>query len=261
MSIRVGRCIYDRSGKRTDPEYPGYTPILCLTKSTPYGDLGPYVLKTPEGQIMENIWQFSKIYDSIPRSIQRYSRYDNRVIWNWPNDTFTDIAVDGTKFIKPNYWNWRNTGMNATMPIRYPVGFSKEARSSCIGALNMPANWSTNEYTRLDDLVVLDYIESRKQIYLPLYCSLVKSRPKFKQLKKRLEHGENLLIIEVDVAYQESLPYYKQKYGVSDDFIVNNTMEVNEESIKIMLNDTKHPFGHGYCLSMALLDKDIEWCS
>ena len=34
MTIRVGRCIYD-NGRRIDPEYPGYTPILCLTKSTP----------------------------------------------------------------------------------------------------------------------------------------------------------------------------------------------------------------------------------
>lgn len=258
MTIRVGRCIYD-NGRRIDPEYPGYTPILCLTKSTPYGDLGPYVLKTSEGQIMENIWQFSKIYDNIPRSIQRYSRYDNRIIWNWPDDRFTTM-MEGSKYITPNYWTWRNAGMNANMPIRYPVGFNQEARSSCIGALNLPANWSTDSNTDIESFNVLDYIESRKQIYLPLYCSLVKSRPKFKKLKRRLEQGENLLIIEVDVAYQNSLPYYQETYGVGEDFIVNNTMEVNEESIRIMLNDPRHPFGHGYCLSMALLDKDIEWC-
>lgn len=29
--------------------------------------------------------------------------------------------------------------------------------------------------------------------------------------------------------------------------------------MKIMLNDTKHPFGHGYCLDVALLDKEEEW--
>lgn len=168
--------------------------------------------------------------------------------------------IEGSKYITPNYWEWRNAGMNANMPIRYPVGFNQEARSSCIGALSLPANWSTDSNMNLDDFNVLDYIESRKQIYCPLYCSLVKSRPKFKKLKRRLEQGENLLIIEVDVAYQNSLPYYQESYGVGDDFIVNNTMEVNEESIRIMLNDTRHPFGHGYCLSMALLDKDIEWC-
>ena len=26
-----------------------------------------------------------------------------------------------------------------------------------------------------------------------------------------------------------------------------------------MLNDPKHPFGHGYCLAMVLLNKEVEW--
>jgi hypothetical protein len=58
--IRVGRCIYDRAGKRTDPSFDGFTPILVLTKSSAYGALGPYVLKNKKGQIMEDIYQFSK---------------------------------------------------------------------------------------------------------------------------------------------------------------------------------------------------------
>ena len=78
-------------------------------------------------------------------------------------------------------------------------------------------------------------------------------------LKNRLINGENLLIIEVDGPHQESLDYYKEKYEVGDDFIQKNTMLANDENINIMLNDTKHPFGHGYCLAMTLLDKDIEW--
>ena len=67
------------------------------------------------------------------------------------------------------------------------------------------------------------------------------------------------MIIEVDGPHQESLNYYKHTYGVSEDFIDKNTISVNENNMKIMLNDTKHPFGHGYCLAMALLDKDEEW--
>ena len=35
--------------------------------------------------------------------------------------------------------------------------------------------------------------------------------------------------------------------------LLTNTMEVNEESIRIMLNDTRHPFGHGYCLSNGIV--------
>ena len=105
----------------------------------------------------------------------------------------------------------------------------------------------------------LDYVASRKAIYVREYCKLVKKEPKFKELQKRVKKGENLMIIEVDGPHQESLDYYKVKYGVGNDFIVNNTMLINERNIKIMLNDTKHAFGHGYCLCMALLNKDEKW--
>ena len=38
------------------PKIPGFKNIVCLTKSTPYGDIGPYVLQDEEGRIFENIW-------------------------------------------------------------------------------------------------------------------------------------------------------------------------------------------------------------
>jgi hypothetical protein len=65
--------------------------------------------------------------------------------------------------------------------------------------------------------------------------------------------------IEVDGPHQESMGYYQDEYKVADDFIVDDTMLVTEETVKIMLNDSKHCFGHGYCLAMALLGKDVEW--
>ena len=43
------------------------------------------------------------------------------------------------------------------------------------------------------------------------------------------------------------------EYGVSEDFIVNDTVVANVENMKLLLNDTKANFGHGYCLAMALL--------
>lgn len=52
MAIRVGR-----RTKEGDPSVTDYVKILCLTPSTPYGDLGPYSLKDEHGHLMENIWQ------------------------------------------------------------------------------------------------------------------------------------------------------------------------------------------------------------
>jgi hypothetical protein len=83
---------------------------------------------------------------------------------------------------------------------------------------------------------------------------LVVKQPDFKKLLKKLKSGINLLIIEVDGPHEDHLNYYKEKYGVADDFIQNNTILVTPDNMNIMLNDDKFPFGHGYCLAMALSD-------
>ena len=106
---------------------------------------------------------------------------------------------------------------------------------------------------------MLNYVESRRAIYLPVYSKLLKDHPMFLSLRQRLKSGENLLIVEVDGPHQESLDYYRKRYGVADDFIMDSTVHVNENSMRILLNDTKHPFGHGYCLAMALLGKANQW--
>ena len=45
---------------------------------------------------------------------------------------------------------------------------------------------------------LLDYIEARHAIYIPLYLQAVQYVPKAHELKARLLQGENLPIIEVD---------------------------------------------------------------
>ena len=104
----------------------------------------------------------------------------------------------------------------------------------------------------------LDYVAARKRIYAPLYISLAKQEKLFEELKQMLKKGDNLLIIEVDGPHQKSLQYYKDTYKVKDDFIQYNTLLATKENLEIMLNDTKHSFGHGYCLAAALLDIDLQ---
>ncbi len=238
--IRVGRCIYS-SGKRTDPSYPEFTPIIVLTKSSKYGSLSPYELKNEQGMIMENIWQFEKLYQSVPQSTQYYSRWDKRIIWDHPAEIHA-IPIDNSYSITQAYQRWREKGIRNSHPVRYPVGY--QYRHKCLGHLI-----SDNGVWKL-----LNYIEARKQIYLPIYVQLVRLQEQFKKLQQLLANGENLLIIEVDGPHQKSLPYYQDKYKVGDDFIKDNTILVTDENMNIMLNDSKHPFGHGYCLAMALLN-------
>jgi len=99
--IRVGRCTYNGS-QRSDPTFPGFEQILILTKSSKYGSLGPYCLKNEQGQIMECIYQFSKVYKEVPKTEQKYSRWDNTVIWSWPAETH---LINNT--LTKEYLNWR----------------------------------------------------------------------------------------------------------------------------------------------------------
>lgn len=247
--LRVGRITY-QSGQKCKPEYPDFTEIEVMTPSTEYGSLSPYVLyrKIPVGpgkvkrSLLENEWQSSKIYPSIPASRQTYSRYDRRVIWNWPAEKHVDDNGD----LLPEYWTWRRHLKFNKDAVRYPVGFAH--RGKCIGACR-----DDHPDERLD------YISSRKLIYLPLYIQEVQQQRQFKELKERLAGGENLLIMEVDGPHQESTEYYESKYDVGPGFIEDGTMLCSPENLEIMLNDAKHPFGHGYCLAMALLGYDASF--
>lgn len=242
--IRVGRCSYDKKGKRTDPSYPGFTPIVVLMSShSEWGVLGPYNMKNEKGQIFENVWQFQRAFEKVPATTQYYSRWSNIITWQHPEETHL-INDEPTN----EYWKWREKGMNNKYYVRYPVGFHYRH--------NVKFALLQNEQGKYDKI---DYITSRKKVYVNEYTRLVRQQQKFKELQDRLKKGENLLIIEVDGPHGESIQYYKNKYNVLDDFIINNTILVNENNIKIMLNDPKYPFGHGYCLAMALLDKHNEW--
>lgn len=106
----------------------------------------------------------------------------------------------------------------------------------------------------LKDGKKLNYVEARKEIYLKEYSDLVIKHPTFHKLQKWLKEGKNLLVIEINDPHQESLDYYKEKYGVEDDFIQHDTMLATKENLEIMLNDTKFPYGHGYCLAACLLN-------
>ena len=221
--LRVGRIVFNYSKLKSIPRYEDFTNIPVMTPS--FGEwhvLSPYDLIDEKGRILENKWQFFKVYRWIPKV--------NRKEWEYPTETH---IKDGK--YTPEYYAWRQKGSHHNLAVRYPVGFHH--RHNCLYALDENEDGSINEKEKLD------YIQSRKRIYIKEYCRLVKMHPKFKELQKRLQSGENILIAEVDGPRKESLEYYKEKYGVDDDFIQDDTIIVNEKNMNIMLNDPKHPFG------------------
>ena len=245
--IRVGRTEFQKYGPRKDPSFDGFTNVVVLLKNTnEWGSLSPFELRDEKGIIMENRWQSAKMYPSVPKRLV-LNNETREVAFEHPAEVHTD------QYGNPNakYYAWRKKVMECDYYLRYPAGFDN--RHNCLCALPEKPDGSVDENNRLD------YIQSRKKIYVYEYCRLAKKEAKFNELENRLKAGENLLIIEVDGPHQESLGYYKKRYGVGDDFIQGDTMLVTDDNIRIMLNDPKHPFGHGYCLAMALLDKDVEW--
>lgn len=249
--VRVGRCKWV-NGKRVDPYVPGFTTCVSLTKSTQYGSLSPYELKDERGRILENVWQFAKVYEEVPEVCLKRSRYDDTIIWRWPREKHAKVTRDAQgKVLKAdilgNYGKWRIMGMRMPEAIRYPVGY--EHRHKCLFVIpEVNGAISTNALT---------YIPSRKHVYLPMYVNAVTKHDDFRKLKLRLAHGENLLIAEVDGPHQESMAYYQKNYGVATDFIAEDTMLATHKNLSIMLNDPTHPFGHGYCLAAALQDLDL----
>lgn len=125
MSVRVGRRTYIK-GKPVDPKVPGYTPIISLT---PYGCIGPYCLRDDQGYFLENRWQGSKVYASVPTCRQTYSRFDRRVIWEHPAEKHAILQPDGTYALTSAYYDWRRKLMANPDPVRYPI-FTSSAREN-----------------------------------------------------------------------------------------------------------------------------------
>jgi len=227
--IRVGRIKWQMFKKTTYPSYPNFTFISVVSKSKgEFKDLSPFFLKNENGVIFENYWQFSKVYPQVPEMKDK--------LWKWPMEIHMENG-------EPNqlHWKWMQAGYAYGSPVRYPVGRKNK------GTVAYSVKIEGNSYKKLD------YVQSRKEIYLPEYVRLVKKSYLFRQLVERYEAGENLLIGDVDGPHQESLGYYQQKYGVGSDFIINDSMLADRKNMDIMLNDPKHPFGHGYCLAGAIL--------
>ncbi len=238
IMIAVGKIRYTNQYVKIFPRLPGFELIEVLTKSTKYGSLGPFELRNDKNQIFENVYQGSKLYPKVYQINMLYSRYAPRAAtWKYHNEQH---YKDGK--VLPEYWKWRDAVKNFDYPIRRPNGFhSKE----CIGFILSDVESETPE--------ILDYITARKIFYFTEYMKLIRLHEQYHQLFNKVKAGQNILIAEIDVAFQDDLDYYINKYNVSTDFIKNYTMIMNKKNIEIVLNDDKNPCGHGVALAMALL--------
>lgn len=213
----------------------GFSNILIHTDAKPLGgDLSPYVLSNEHGQLLENIWQFSKLYAKVTTQKIPISRWQpNLIIWEHNAEDLVNEQGTPTK----SYWQWREKGMNNKFAVRYPNGFN--GRHQCLCSLM----GDENKYERLD------YIEARKRIYCGEYIRLAPKTAHFKKLMDLLDQGVNIQILEVDGPDPELTFSPYDRITKKDPGLL-----IDEEVIRMLVNDPRKPFGHGYAIASLLLN-------
>lgn len=217
-------------------------------------NLCPYLLKT-DGQelchnlggiLFENFYQGCKVYDVVYENEVYPSRYyinNPKYLW-WKFEPLTpsgDIILqkDLTNIDIINYelyYRWRNSLWECKNPIRYPNKIHRRKNTQ----FGLCVDKDGNE-TRMD------YLTTRKQIYVKEYIRLIKTLPEYVKLLNKLKKGENIMICEMDVPANGK----RGEYGKNCD--ENNICHMSIEKLEILLNDTNEAFGHGLCLAYSLL--------
>jgi hypothetical protein len=120
----------------------------------------------------------------------------------------------------------------------------KEPKRRYPGAKNMKVL-----YAKFDDIDgKLDYVTSRKKVYVPEYYNLIKNRKMTKHWKKIIKKATDIVIYDFDG------PRKTDKNCVGD----VTCLELTKELLIKKINDEKFPFGHGYVVGACLLGIDYE---
>ncbi len=218
---------------KAPPSIDGYLTVLIHTNPSGIGGpLSPYHLRDEDGVILENRWQFGKLYACVSEQrIPVHREQPDNIVWE--HKTERHVGLDGQT---PNeaYFAWRQKGFNNPRAVRWPNGV--DGAKKCLGYY-------------LDDGSLLGYVEARKRVYCALYARLAPRTESFQILKRLHEEGKNLLIIEVDGPDPTlTHPPYDQ---ISEE---EPAMLMTEDNIKLLIEDTKKPFGHGFTIAALLLD-------
>jgi hypothetical protein len=175
------------------------------------------MLSTPiDAPIFENYWQYGKIFKELKHLDEKNNTTDTWV--KFRNNGYKKLTGDrhpkGTKSDKVDY--------------TYKKGdktFNKwKYYNACC----------SEYYSKNGRKETLDYIKSRKRVYVPVYASMVRDTEFFNLLKKQVDNGHNILILDYDGP--RNVDY----------------LEVKIDMLKEKINDKSAPFGHGYVIAGLL---------
>jgi hypothetical protein len=224
--IRIGCRRYSNFSGYKDPEISGYTKI-SISEVSPYSS---FKIKNQKGEILENVWTFSAVYNNIPEAKLLYSTQNKREIWNHPGETH---YVPETNYITENYWNWRLSGFASPFPITYHN-------------LDHKNSFFYLKQVGFSSYLELDYNRAKKEIFLDGYFNNFD-----KSFLDNLPKG-NLLLVDRYCVNDEWLPYFTGKYDLKSDFIFKDTIQVDKDSMDILINDNEVPICSAYALAILL---------
>ena len=167
----------------------------------------------------ENLWQYGKVYPRIYDA-------DGRIVAG------VDAAGDPT----PAFWDWRRRFYETKQEKgdRHPAFPSSVRHRDCRYMV-----FFEKDENGVPQLKKLNYVESRKKIYIPEYAKLVVGTDTFKRLQDMVAAGTKLALCDFDAW---------NYYGSNLD---------QDVTIKDVVNNPAYKVGHGYVLKM-LLEGDIE---
>ena len=84
----------------------------------------------------------------------------------------------------------------------------------------------------------MDYVTSRKKVYIPQYYDLIKEKDIIEEYKQILMKGKNIIIYDFD-----------GPRDINGDVLC---VELTNDLLIDKINDTRHPFGHGYIVASCI---------
>lgn len=162
----------------------------------------------------EDLWQYGKVYPRI---------YDanKRIV----------PGVDNEGNPTPDFYEWRKRfyELKKVKGDRHPAFPSSIRHSDCLYMV----------YFTDGKLQKLDYVTSRKKVYIPEYAKLIVNTDSFKELKKLYDSGAKIALCDYD-AWNYYGPNLEEDTTIVD-----------------VVNNPQFKVGHGYVIKM-LLQGDIE---
>ena len=227
---------FDSKTNKFPEDIPGYETVLI----SQFHDLSPDMLKTKDDMIVTNVWEFSKLYTKIFEQTKQ-------TWWNYPAETHYSNNT-----INKAYWTWRNKGTKFERAIRFPNGSQYRNKYEYVlrmCELEIESKSSTKKVEFQNKTYeFLNHAEARIKLFYPMYIEAAKKQKLYGELKAKIDKGVKLAIYDIDG------PLETKQNGVK--CINKNQVDVTKESITEMLNCKYHTFSAGFCLAVALLDKE-----